>query len=69
MAEPSQIATRLAEQEAISNQQHNLEEEIRRLLEFGKSLTEGEIRAKPIDEISGGDSITDVIRQALDSIV
>lgn len=68
MSEFPPIATRLAAQEAIRNQQHNLEDEIRRLMESAQSLPEGKIHSKLIDEISALDSITDVIPQALESI-
>lgn len=71
MSEFPQIATRLAALEAIRNQQHNLEEEIRRLLEFAKSLPEGEVRNQLFDRISrisALDSIRNVMKKALDSM-
>jgi hypothetical protein len=52
--------------EAIANQLQNLEETITDLLALAKSLPEGEIRDKFLDEIGSLDSIADAIRQALD---
>jgi hypothetical protein len=58
----------IAAEEALRNQLHNLEETISGLLQLAKSLPEGEIRARLIDKISALDSISDVMRQALDSM-
>jgi hypothetical protein len=53
--------------EALRSELHNLEESVTSLLELIKSLPEGEIRNKFLDEVSALDFIADVIRQALDS--
>jgi hypothetical protein len=57
----------MAALEALRGQLHNLEETIADLLEFYKSMPEGEHRDRLFYEISALDSIADVTRQALDS--
>jgi hypothetical protein len=69
MAEIPLIATRLAAEKTLRGQLHNLEETIMCLVELQKSLPEGKIRYKFMDEISAMDSIGDVMRQALDSLI
>jgi hypothetical protein len=52
MTDPRSNLTRLAALEALSNQHQNLVETIARPLEIMKSIPEGELRAKLLDEIS-----------------
>ena len=69
MVEIPKIATRIVAEEAIRNQLHNLEDTIASLLEFKDSLTKESERDRLFEEISALDSIADVIRQALDSLI
>jgi hypothetical protein len=61
--DPSQLACL----EALRNQQLNLEECIRDLLDILRSLPEGDSRDKLLDKISCLDVILEVMKKALDS--
>lgn len=54
---------------AIRKQQHNLEETVASLLELTLSQPVGDLRERLLEEVSCLDSIGDLIRQALDSVV
>lgn len=69
MSESPQIAKRIVAEEAIRNQLHNLEDTIQKFVALAKPLQEGELRDRLFDRISELDSIADVIRQALDSLI
>jgi len=69
MADAPQIARRIAAEEAIGNQLRNLEDTIQKLVALAKPLQEGELRDRLFDRIRELDSIVDVIRQALDSLI
>jgi hypothetical protein len=53
--------------EALRSQLHNLEETIASLIDLMKALPESDVRDRLFAEISFLDSISDVMRQALDS--
>lgn len=55
--------------EAIQNQQQHLVQTIGRIVEIMKSLPEGEIRSKLVDEISCLDVIAEVTKKALNSLM
>jgi hypothetical protein len=66
--DPPKIPTRMAAEEALRRQLHNLEETIGRLIRLKDSLPQGTVRNRILAEISALDSIADVQRQALDSL-
>jgi len=68
MVEIPQIATRLIAEETLRNQLHHLEETVARLIRLKDSLEKGLLRDRLLAEISTLDSITDAMRQALDSL-
>jgi hypothetical protein len=57
----------LANLEVLRTCLRNLEESIADLLQITRSLPEGELRNRLLDEVSALDSIADSMRQALDS--
>ena len=69
MGDIPKIATRIAAEEILRNQLRDLEETIGSLVRLAKSQPEGELRDKLFEEISTLDSIADVMRQALDSLI
>jgi hypothetical protein len=58
-----------AAEETLRNQLRDLEETIGRLVRLAKSRPEGKLRDRLFEEISSLDSIADVMRQALDSLI
>jgi hypothetical protein len=67
--EPPKVAYCVIAEEAIRNQLHHLEETIGRLIRLKDALDESSFRDRLLEEINALDSIADVIRQALDSMI
>jgi hypothetical protein len=66
--EPPSIARRIVAIKALRNNLSHLENNIANLVDWAKSLPDGEIRNRLFDEISALDSIGDGIGRALDSM-
>ena len=67
--DPPKIATRIVAEEAIRNQLHSRARTIGQLVKMAKALPEGDLINKLFNKVTCLDSIADVIRQTLESLI